>query len=360
MACKQQHPAITRRNFLKVGGALTVGSTLPAALTAPNLLAGENESAKISEYRTLGRTGFKVSDYSMGAIRVQESNIFRYAYDKGVNYFDTAEGYQNGDSERKFGQVMQHLERKKIFITTKLYINENEDKSSILDRFSKCQERMQTEYVDCLYMHSVKNVGLLDKPEFHEAVAELKAAGRLRFAVVSSHGTSRDNEESMEKVLTAAAADGRFDVMLFVYNFMEREEGENILKACKEHNVGTTAMKTAPGVLKVEEYDPENLTTAQQKQFDRFRKRSDSEEEARKKMDEWVEENRQTQRMTQPFIDKYKIDTVDQLRLNSIRWVRENRDMHATCVSFTDFDSVDKIIPFSGKDLSSEETGHLY
>jgi RNase P/RNase MRP subunit p30 len=50
----------------------------------------------------------------------------------------------------------------------------------------------------------------------------------------------------MDKVLQAAAEDGRFDVMLFVYNFLQQEQGQRVLKACKENNVGATLMKTNP------------------------------------------------------------------------------------------------------------------
>ena len=69
-----------------------------------------------------------------------------------------------------------------------------------------------------------------------EEMTRFKAEGKLKYAGVSSHGP-RGSGDSMERVLCAAAEDGRFDLMLLVYNFMNREAGEKILKACKKNNV---------------------------------------------------------------------------------------------------------------------------
>ena len=50
----------------------------------------------------------------------------------------------------------------------------------------------------------------------------------------------------MEKVVLAAVEDGRFDVGLFVYNFLQKEQGEKIIEACQKNKVGVTLMKTNP------------------------------------------------------------------------------------------------------------------
>ena len=108
--------AYSRRDFLKSGGLLLAGSTC-GGLKAQDT-DGKRGQPKIKEYRKLGRTGFEVSDISMGGTRNRESTVFRYAYEHGVNYFDTAEGYINGNSEKLLGQALKHMDRKKIFITT--------------------------------------------------------------------------------------------------------------------------------------------------------------------------------------------------------------------------------------------------
>jgi aryl-alcohol dehydrogenase-like predicted oxidoreductase len=294
---------ISRRNFFKISGALTAGSALSTGMAPGKVLANnrQNQEIKIKEYRTLGRTGYKVSDISMGTLRVKEPNVIRYAYDAGINYFDNAEVYQNGEAERKLGQALAHMDRKKIFLTTKIHVAEDETEESILKRFTACQERMKTDYIDCFYMHGVTKVSLLDKPEYHSAVSKLKNEGRLRFSGLSSHGPRRKEEDSMEKVLTTAAYDGRFDVMLLVYNFMNEKAANNIIKACKENNVGATAMKTSPGVLTGDKYDPENPSEAQKKQLKKLRGRHDSEEEIEKRMNDWVKEQQDDYLKTKQF-----------------------------------------------------------
>jgi predicted aldo/keto reductase-like oxidoreductase len=181
----------------------------------------------------------------------------------------------------------------------------------------------------------------------------------VRFAGLSSHGPSRDTEDSMEKVLCAAALDGRFDVMLLVYNFMNEKAGNTILKTCKEKNVGTTAMKTAPGVLSFEKYDPLNPTAAQKNHLQQLQQRYKSAEETEEKMLEWVQEQQEEYDNSKPFIEKYNIGNEEQLKIDSIRWVLSNPEMHAACISFVDFDSIDKIIPFSGLPLGEIETGYI-
>ena len=52
--------------------------------------------------------------------------------------------------------------------------------------------------------------------------------------------------------------DGRFDLMLMAYNFMNRDRGNRVLAACKKKNIGTTAMKTKPGTIEIDPFDPEN------------------------------------------------------------------------------------------------------
>lgn len=354
-------PSLNRRKFIQMSTALAAGGAISTSSLPTKIFAQESENItpKIKKYRTLGRTGFEVSDISMGCTRSKDPNVYRYAYDCGMNYYDTAEGYQSGDSERNLGMALKNMDRKKVFVTTKLPVSADESEKSIQDRFWKCMERLDTEYIDALYMHSVKEISLLDKIEFHAVANKMKSEGKIRFVGVSSHGPRNENQDSMEKVLTAAALDGRFDLMLLVYNFMNRKAAENILKACKEKNVGTTAMKTAPGVLKVDDYNPDNPTETQKRQLQRLKKRYDTEEEIDAGMEKWLKNKRETFEKTKPFMAKYGVKSEDELRIASIRWVMDNPDMHSTCVSFRDFDSIDKMVPYSGQKLSELETGFL-
>jgi predicted aldo/keto reductase-like oxidoreductase len=351
--------SISRRRFIQTSGAVLAGSTLGVA----HAQEAEKESEKIEKikhYRKLGRTGFEASDISMGCTRNRESNVYRYAYDKGINYFDTAERYVGGKAEKFLGDALKHMDRKKIFITTKLVLESDENIDSILERFKKCQERLQTDYIDCLFMHSIKDVKLLDHQGFHAAINELKSQGKLRFCGISSHGPRNEDQDSMEKVLTAAAEDGRFDLMLLVYNFMNYEAGEDILKACKKNNVGTTAMKTAPGALKAEPVDPDNLTDDQEKTIKHLQERGRTKEEALQRLMRRAQEMEESVEKTKPFAKKYNLSSEEQLKLTSIQWVLQNPDMQSVCVSFTDFTQIDQTISLSGSKMSQNDQKFLH
>ena len=329
---------LSRRDFFKVGGIIAGGTAL-------------SMSCGSKKHKVLGRTGFKVSDIAIGGTKNKETSVIRYAYDKGVNYFDTAEGYFNGDNEKAIGEALKFMERKKVFITSKIRVNENDTKETVLDRFNKCQERLDTEYIDAFYMHN-PNIPMLNHEGFHAAFDELKSDGKVKFAGLSCHG-GRGNDA--EKTLLAAAEDGRFDLMLLIYNFMNKDSANKVLATCKEKNIGTTAMKTAPGVLKVDSFDPEKLTEEQQKSFDRYLQRGSTKAQALERLKGSNERNKETHEKTKPFLEKYPAETPEQLRIKSIHWAMQNPDMHTVCVSFSDFELIDKVTPLSGTKLSHYE-----
>ena len=112
---------MNRRNFLKNS---TLGLFGARVLDRKSLLKAQEtkkaDALKIKEYRTLGRTGFKVSDLSTGG--TFDEGVLNALLDAGVNYIDTAESYGNGQSETIIGKVMKNHDRKKVFITTKLSV----------------------------------------------------------------------------------------------------------------------------------------------------------------------------------------------------------------------------------------------
>jgi predicted aldo/keto reductase-like oxidoreductase len=195
----------------------------------------------------------------------------------------------------------------------------------VVDRVRRSLDRLKTDYVDSYSMHHTPTVEFLNHPGYHAAIEGLKAEGRVRFAGVSYHGPSRTGQGNMAEVLSAAASDGRFDMMLLVYNFMNSDQGDQILAACKANNVGTTIMKSAPGVLHYDSFDPENMTEEQRS-----------------------------------FADRYGLRTEDQLRFGSIQWVLQNPDAHTVCVSLNDFDNIDRVVSLSGTRLSESDEELLH
>jgi predicted aldo/keto reductase-like oxidoreductase len=368
---ESEHKGISRRSFVRVGGAALAGGAalggkaIPAGaetISAPRptlFPSVPRQEAKIQAFRTLGRTGFQVSDVGMGSVPLRESAVVRYAYDKGVNYFDTAEGYGNGAAERAIGEALQHMERDKVFIASKARVGEGDDTEAVVTKVRQSLERLNTDYVDSYSMHAASSFEALSHPGFHAAMDQLKAEGKVRFRGVSYHGGSSE-QPSMGDLLSAAAEDGRFDMMLLVYNFMNHEEGDRIIAACKANNVGTTAMKTSPGSIQYEPVDPENLSEEQEQYIQRFTGRGQTREAAMERLQSQAARQKDTYDSTRPFAEQYGIQTEDQLRLGSIHWVLQNSDMHTACVAFTEFGLVDKVVPLSGTTLTPPEVQMLH
>jgi len=371
---------ITRRSFVKTGGAalaggaalggaaIPVGAAIPAGATGTGENAGHpslfpslpRQEARIQAHRTLGRTGFQVSDVGMGTGPLRDSAVVRYAYDKGINYFDTAESYENGAAERAIGEALPHMDRSKVFIATKAGIRANDDADSVLRKVRQSLERLRTDYIDAYSMHACSTIEALSHPGYHAAMAQLKAEGRVRFTGVSYHGQGQTNQTGMADQMVAAAEDGRFDMMLLVYNFLTHEGGDRVLAACKANNVGATAMKTSPGSLMFQPVDLENLSEEQERYIQRFTGRGMSREVAMRRLEAQAERQKDVYDRTRPFADQYGIQTQEQLRLGSIHWVLQNPDMHTACVAFTDFDLVDKVVPLSGTKLTPPEEQMLH
>jgi voltage-dependent potassium channel beta subunit len=123
------------------------------------------------EYRHLGKTGIRVSELSFGSwvtFHTQAdvgaaSEMMAAAYEAGVNFFDNAESYAGGESERVMGEALRQLgwRRGSYLVSTKLYwglhksVNERNtlNRKRLIEGVNGSLERLQLEYVDLLFCH---------------------------------------------------------------------------------------------------------------------------------------------------------------------------------------------------------------
>ena len=109
-----------RRKFLKNS---TLGMVGAGVMGGKSLLkAGEaktDDAPKIKEYRALGRTGFKASDISTGA--VFDESLLGALLDAGVNYIDTADVYAGGKAETLLGEILPEYPRGRYIVATKAF-----------------------------------------------------------------------------------------------------------------------------------------------------------------------------------------------------------------------------------------------
>lgn len=343
---------MNRRHFFKTSAAGVAGAAI-----AGHSFAGSSEketgdnAAKIREYRVLGRTGFKVSDIGIGASYLANPQLLRMALEKGLNYIDTAEHYSGGNSERNIAKVIDKSNRKSIFITTKLNLNfgGGSSKADIKRRFMRSLERMQTDYADCLMIHMCRLEQVKHQP-YHDAIAELKKEGRVHFTGLSTHGIEQSiygtTRDPMEKVMIAAAEDGRFDVGLFVYNFIQKQQGEKIIAACEKRKMGVTLMKTSP----VNVY---SRWKAEQTRW--LSKDSDMPGYIKKKSDNYLAYLKKAE----GFKKKYGLKNEQEIRAAAIKFVLSHPYVHTICCSFNNFEELDQFAVLSGKKLKSRDTAML-
>jgi aryl-alcohol dehydrogenase-like predicted oxidoreductase len=351
---KDKKIKINRRGFIQSFLAAFVG----LGVTEKGRLFGEYadkltrgsqvEKLRIKEFRTLGRTGFKASDIGFGAGNLTDPVILEAALDMGINYIDTGEHYTRGNSERAIGQVIKNRDRKSLFITTKLNFSWGKtDKEGLKQRFLKCLERLQTDYADCLMIHMAPSVEQLKHEPYHQAIRELRAEGKVRYTGLSNHGTENrfagNTIDDMEKVVLAAAEDGRFDVVLFVHNFIQKEKGERILKVLHEKKMGATLMKTNP--VRVYLRREENVNRAK---------------EAGREIPEIVwkilEENKRFVDKAEEFKKKYGLASYKEIDEAAIKFVLSHPYVHSACLTIDTFEELELFVALSGKRLEPAET----
>lgn len=245
-----------RRQFMQTSlaaaGAAAVGG-LPR-----HTLAATDKSA-IQTYKTLGRTGIRMSDISFGAGRLPSASLALRAMHRGINYFDTAPDY--GPSEDFLGEAMQKFgQRNKLFIASKFchagsyqagvsHLHLGSTKADYIASVDNSLKRLQTDYLDIVFVHAIgeqenleeQQKRLLDEPML-EAVEALKEQGKMRFLAVSSHGPHH-----MESLMTTAVESGHFDVIMPSFNFMTFPKVPEVLELAQAKGVGVVAMKTLAG-----------------------------------------------------------------------------------------------------------------
>ncbi len=235
---------ITRRGFLKAAGIAGAGTVAAGGLAFSTALAaggagGETPRAQVLPRRKLGKTGVDVSALALGGMfdTINNQLLLKQAFDWGVRYWDTAEGYGEGKSEEGIGRWLNRNpdKRKDIFLVTKSH---PEDPSQFPERLDKALKRLQTDYVDLYFFHGISGVdGLNDKVK--EWAARAKKEGKIKFFGFSTHA-------NMEDCLLGASKLDWIDVVMHTYNFrvMQTEKMKEAIASCVKAGIGLVAMKT--------------------------------------------------------------------------------------------------------------------
>jgi predicted aldo/keto reductase-like oxidoreductase len=294
----------------------------------------------------LGRTGFTVSDIGMG--NVTNEAVIEALLNSGVNYIDTSGWYQNGNGERIFAKAIEGFDRNKIFISTKIMSDTVpwSSKKEVIKKVYESLDRLRTDYIDFLMIHAASDTEIIKNKYFHSAMESLKKEGKIRHVGVASHGNSNmasGKKDTMEKIILSAIEDGRFDVILFIYNYASRNIGERILEQSDKHNIGTTIMKSNPlkyyASAKQILENQDNLSADEKKYFSQLVRFS---EEAKL------------------FFENNNLKSDDgTFRDLSIPYVLSNSNVGTVLYAFQNFNDIDKVLSLSGKKLSIDQKNSI-
>lgn len=200
------------------------------------------------KYKTLGKTGLRVSIVGLGTMvhaghfgpmKDSESlEAIETALELGVNFIDTSDAYGAGYGETLLGNAFKG-KRDKIVIATKggnVMVGPNRGKRIFEpDYISRVMDeslgRLQTDYIDLYQLHN-PTVEVIERGAVWEVLERAKKAGKIRHYGVSIN--------SMEEG-TAAVKDGRAETIQVEYNLLAQEPAETFFPAAQQANIGVIA-----------------------------------------------------------------------------------------------------------------------
>ncbi|HET6458803.1 MAG TPA: aldo/keto reductase [Nitrosopumilaceae archaeon] len=220
------------------------------------------------KYRTLGKSGIKVSEIGFGAWTLgldwwgkkieddEAKRLLKKAYDVGINYFESGDIYGRGKSEKLIGEVFSGM-RNDIVISTKygydIYSNEQIGHKELPQKFTpeftdfalqKSLERLQTDYVDVYGLHNPKINTIRDDAIFESLDNKIKE-GKIKsyqVALGPAIGWAQEGIEAMEKRNVTAVQT--------VYNILEQNPGNKLIEHAQQYDVGILVrVPDASGIL---------------------------------------------------------------------------------------------------------------
>lgn len=246
-----QSSDLTRREFVTraivTGVALSVGSPSWAIETKEGMI-----------YRTLGRTGEKISAIGLGGFHIgiqkeekESLAIIRSAIDRGITFMDNCWDYNDGGSEVRMGKALRDGYRDKVFLMTKI---DGRNKAAAAKQIDESLQRLQTDHVDLMQFHEIIRMEDPDRIFAEggamEAMQEAKKAGKVRYIGFTGHKDPVVHLRMLEK---ATEHKFRFDAVQMPLNVMDahfRSFEHKVLPVLVKEGIGVLGMKSmADGLI---------------------------------------------------------------------------------------------------------------
>jgi predicted aldo/keto reductase-like oxidoreductase len=237
---------IDRRDFVKTA----MGVAAAPELFSPMLQADTNSNGMI--YRTLGRTGERVSAIGLGGWHIgkpslpeQDSiRLIRQAIDRGITFMDNCWDYNEGVSEARMGKALKDGYRQKVFLMTKI---DGRTKAEAARQIDTCLQRLETDRVDLMQFHEVIRIEDPDRifaeGGAFEAMMEAQKAGKVRYIGFTGH---KDPFVHLRMLDVARKHNFHFDAVLMPLNVMDahfRSFTHEVLPVMKREGIAALGMK---------------------------------------------------------------------------------------------------------------------
>jgi len=216
----------SRRKFLQAGLFLPAAGLVPSSGT--QVFSPSSEGLV---YRTLGKTGLKVTAVGCAAGAIPDPDILARALDMGINYYDTARIYGQGKSEEILGRAIKG-KRDKIVLASKTYSNTKDD---ILKDLETSLKLLGTDHLDIYHQHSRHEPKEITD-EMIETMELVKKQGKTRFIGVSTH----DPNAMVDFILKV----GKFDAVQTTYSYaIGAPYRDGAIAKLHDAGIGLIAMK---------------------------------------------------------------------------------------------------------------------
>ena len=274
---KENHLPTSRRDFIKTSLALPVALAAAPAVISQSVSAADAPAAPAAAAantlpeRILGRSGRKITMLCMGGMEQALSpDYIDIAWSMGIRYFDSADCYLGGKSEKIFGQwLAKYPERRsEIFLVSKDHPHQGP--KQMLEMIDRRLDACGTKYLDAFYIHGIGpreyGQGSLDWPksdEFKKVAEQLKSSGKVKLVGFSCH------DGRLNDYLNAAAQGGFLDIIMLRYTpfFQKGDAFDQALDAAHKAGIALVAMKTMRNTSDVPkrlpEFDKQGLTVHQ-------------------------------------------------------------------------------------------------
>jgi aryl-alcohol dehydrogenase-like predicted oxidoreductase len=206
---------------------------LTAGLSLPSLARSQSQppARPAVQYRALGKTGLRVATVGYGTMIASDPTVIARAVDMGINYFDTARNYQNGQNERMVGVALAGR-RNKVFLASKSSDNPSTG-PRILAEIDTSLKELNTDYLDVWHLHGMDRAEDITD-ELVEAQRKAKQQGKIWFTGLSTH----DLPAILDRAIQA-----HIEVVQVAYNFASAASYGPAIEKLHQAGAGVIAMK---------------------------------------------------------------------------------------------------------------------